>query len=520
MVNNLLTHFFFGSLFCLCLIGYICFRCDKYNYVQRFKILLVSFLFFVIWWLIGVVFCDSPESYQLGLQDPATLFMECALTFWNDVDIILFQIAAFCFYFFMIAIYLCINRYVCFFEMLIKVNVFKNLYTFLFGNYKFKQLFDNKKFSYKYIKCSINLELAWVVIPICLIFLLAISGLWAVEEFGVVDYQDVPVDIYIKGSQWYWSYRNPSSRRIFLDDRIAAAFCDFPQRPFILSNNYYSSAIAVIEAVEPIESGFTTVPDTFRVSSWRFYPHPVNVTAFFRSFYESISSFSHPLFSAEYVDWRIRVHTNTDVLVSSGEALANAETPFYKMLQLCLSTEIKLFELSPVFAIVIKNLSDMSSGLFDVIKLSDKSDILGDVVKKLFDTSYVLSDAMKLDGSDVLYDVIAFDCLFPSFERFFGSLYKEAFMLCDGDLQQGAFRLLETDYKLLLPVNKEICGFVESSDVIHSWAVPSFGIKIDACPGRISRFSITTIRPGIFYGQCFELCGVGHAFMPICVQVF
>lgn len=81
------------------------------------------------------------------------------------------------------------------------------------------------------------------------------------------------------------------------------------------------------------------------------------------------------------------------------------------------------------------------------------------------------------------------------------------------------FRLLQTDRILYLPVNTHIRLLVTAADVLHSWAVPSFGIKIDACPGRLSQVSLFIKRTGMFFGQCSEICGVNHGFMPICIQV-
>lgn len=71
----------------------------------------------------------------------------------------------------------------------------------------------------------------------------------------------------------------------------------------------------------------------------------------------------------------------------------------------------------------------------------------------------------------------------------------------------------------MLPEGSSIRLLVSSHDVLHSWAVPSFGVKIDACPGRLNQVSLSLKRSGIFYGQCSELCGVNHGFMPIAVKV-
>nr|AFD62279.1 mitochondrial cytochrome c oxidase subunit 2b [Tetradesmus obliquus] len=86
------------------------------------------------------------------------------------------------------------------------------------------------------------------------------------------------------------------------------------------------------------------------------------------------------------------------------------------------------------------------------------------------------------------------------------------------DVEPGQIRLLDCDERLVLPTNSLVRLLVTSSDVIHSWAVPSLGVKIDAIPGRLNQVWITIQRPGVFYGQCSELCGANHAFMPIVVE--
>lgn len=81
----------------------------------------------------------------------------------------------------------------------------------------------------------------------------------------------------------------------------------------------------------------------------------------------------------------------------------------------------------------------------------------------------------------------------------------------------GLFRLLETNKRIILPTNVYIRLLVTAVDVLHSWAVPSFGIKVDACPGRLTQVNLLIKRSGIFFGQCSEICGVNHGFMPIVI---
>jgi cytochrome c oxidase subunit 2 len=94
----------------------------------------------------------------------------------------------------------------------------------------------------------------------------------------------------------------------------------------------------------------------------------------------------------------------------------------------------------------------------------------------------------------------------------------DSYMVSTNELKEGAFRLLEVDNDVKLPIQSHIRLLVTASDVIHSWAIPSFGLKVDACPGRLSQASIFLKREGYFYGQCSEICGINHGFMPIVVN--
>lgn len=95
----------------------------------------------------------------------------------------------------------------------------------------------------------------------------------------------------------------------------------------------------------------------------------------------------------------------------------------------------------------------------------------------------------------------------------------DSYMIPEDELEKGNLRLLEVDNRVVLPVDTHIRVVVTSADVLHCWAVPSFAIKMDACPGRLNEVSLFVERQGVFYGQCSEICGVNHGFMPIAVEV-
>lgn len=94
----------------------------------------------------------------------------------------------------------------------------------------------------------------------------------------------------------------------------------------------------------------------------------------------------------------------------------------------------------------------------------------------------------------------------------------DSLMLKDAELQPGQFRLLEVDNRLVVPVDTTVRVLVTSADVLHSWAVPSMGIKMDTVPGRLNETWFRITKEGIYYGQCSELCGRDHGFMPIAVE--
>mgnify|MGYP001358028956 FL=1 len=95
----------------------------------------------------------------------------------------------------------------------------------------------------------------------------------------------------------------------------------------------------------------------------------------------------------------------------------------------------------------------------------------------------------------------------------------DSYMIEEKDLKEGQPRLLAVDNEVFVPVNKVVKVMITANDVLHAWALPSFGVKRDAVPGRINETWFKADRTGTFYGQCSELCGIKHAFMPITVNV-
>jgi cytochrome c oxidase subunit 2 len=100
-----------------------------------------------------------------------------------------------------------------------------------------------------------------------------------------------------------------------------------------------------------------------------------------------------------------------------------------------------------------------------------------------------------------------------------GGLTFTANMLRDNEIKPGMKRVLETDNRVVVPVNTTVRVYTTAADVLHAWAVPSFGVKKDAVPGRLNETWFRAEREGVYYGQCSEICGTNHGFMPIAVEV-
>nr|YP_009643508.1 cytochrome c oxidase subunit II [Antilochus russus]APO08951.1 cytochrome c oxidase subunit II [Antilochus russus] len=100
----------------------------------------------------------------------------------------------------------------------------------------------------------------------------------------------------------------------------------------------------------------------------------------------------------------------------------------------------------------------------------------------------------------------------------FNSIEFDSYMKPTNELKEQEFRLLDVDNRVVLPMNTQIRVLITAADVLHSWAVPSLGIKVDATPGRLNQSTILMNQPGLYFGQCSEICGANHSFMPIVLE--
>jgi len=100
----------------------------------------------------------------------------------------------------------------------------------------------------------------------------------------------------------------------------------------------------------------------------------------------------------------------------------------------------------------------------------------------------------------------------------FKNIEFDSYIIPNNEFSLNNFRLLDVDNRIILPINNQIRIIISSLDVIHSWTIPSLGIKVDANPGRLNQTNFFINRPGLFFGQCSEICGTNHRFIPIVIE--
>nr|YP_010180773.1 cytochrome c oxidase subunit II [Ixodes nipponensis]YP_010324822.1 cytochrome c oxidase subunit II [Ixodes sinensis]QVD40440.1 cytochrome c oxidase subunit 2 [Ixodes nipponensis]UNO53600.1 cytochrome c oxidase subunit 2 [Ixodes sinensis]UNO53678.1 cytochrome c oxidase subunit 2 [Ixodes sinensis]UNO53704.1 cytochrome c oxidase subunit 2 [Ixodes sinensis] len=127
----------------------------------------------------------------------------------------------------------------------------------------------------------------------------------------------------------------------------------------------------------------------------------------------------------------------------------------------------------------------------------------------MLDESYASSITVKIIGHQWYW----------SYEFSDFNIEFDSFMIPSNEMKSNSFRLLDVDNRMVIPFNSHIKFLISSADVIHSWTIPSLGVKMDAVPGRLNQSFSFASRPGLFFGQCSEICGANHSFMPISLEI-
>ncbi len=131
----------------------------------------------------------------------------------------------------------------------------------------------------------------------------------------------------------------------------------------------------------------------------------------------------------------------------------------------------------------------------------------------------ILRHAEKIPQSDITIKVVGYQWYWHYEYPDHNNIEFDSVMISDANLKPDQKRLLDVDNRIVIPENATVRFLITAGDVIHSFAVPSLGFKIDAVPGRINETWTRIVKKGVYYGQCSELCGINHGFMPIAIEV-
>lgn len=131
----------------------------------------------------------------------------------------------------------------------------------------------------------------------------------------------------------------------------------------------------------------------------------------------------------------------------------------------------------------------------------------------------ILRMAEKAPAADMIVKVVGYQWYWHYIYPDHNNIEFDSYLIADENLKPGQKRLLEVDNRIVIPENTVVKFVITAGDVLHSFAVPSLGIKTDAVPGRINETWTKVSKKGVYYGQCSELCGVNHGFMPIAIEV-
>lgn len=314
------------------------------------------------------------------------------------------------------------------------------------------------------------LEIIWTIVPSLILLLIvgpSFSLLYAMDAASDPDFT-----IKVIGHQWYWTYEYSDTYIMFFDahdfQEAHGFFWTWPSAKGF-SNEYcegFASSWNGIHRIHKIFEGFTPM---YRMNFWHIW-----------------SIFDKSLFN----------------LCEENKILTRF--PYY-----CQENYVKVKPVAKGF----NNFPSMFLG--SMFKLDYSNPFDGKMAPISLRTFSIYTDHAFKTAANEDYDPDKAKIINPKYKRIEAFYALDSYMKATSDLKEGELRLLEVDNSLYLPTYSKVRLDITSDDVLHAFAVPSLGIKIDAVPGRLNVVYVDILRAGVYFGQCSELCGVNHGYMPI-----
>jgi len=418
---------------------------------------------FLVASVFGIEEMSVPRPWQIGFQNPATEMMDGIVNLHHDIMGILGFILGFVSLLLLAGI------------VLFSARDLKQVVGTRFRLYDIprQRFFSGHGNTYHTV-----LETVWTIIPTAILLVIATPSfalIYALDEIV-----EPSMTVRITGHQWYWTYEYPHT----FEERLDFSYPPYPDGEMEKLDEFRSGSL-------DFDKG------AILIGTWmEFMPNQVEVDLFWR---ESLTLHDY----LPEIDSRAEIPREVNIIKNRFYTLYGGESfwvPF--LLQHCRTpVDVKDWDYTPRGAILAAATIDDTIDWDEMAKLPGTKDVSRHMSS---DIKYYIPEAALDESLKVLR-------VFPPFAF-------DSRMLTYDELHINHFRLLETDNVLCLPTAKIVRLLITSDDVLHSWAVPAFGVKVDAVPGRMNEYFLRVKYDGTYYGQCSEICGVNHAFMPISVR--
>lgn len=384
------------------------------------------------------------------------------------------------------------------------------------------------------------LEIVWTIIPAVILVFIAVPTfalLYAMDE------EIIPLfTLRVIGHQWYWSYEY--GNLLYNDSYINSEedFANFAHTSFSCCENNIggSSLFSISSNAHTLEEGDS---DHFKYGYcqklWQ-----TNAESFLKSQNAAfLLSSTSEAYTGDFEFFLLTDYLTNNDSFEKPIRLVNAKKMFWVNENLPFrdrftSDSFWQSGLFNPFLIILKNnmagLNGTTKRLSTFMEYFTKDLLVDDAesfVEEIVTLQFDLQDRPSFKKPQVIFSNVplfpgmlnVFDSMFHTINTEPDSLYTEfeSYMIGSSDIDltdYSSLRLLETDTFVFLPIQTHIRALVTSYDVLHAWCVPALGVKMDAVPGRLNEFNMYISAPGVYYGQCSELCGANHAFMPIKIE--
>ena len=517
------------------------------------KPIMSNFKYFILFYFVSflvdskspVAACDVARKWQVTLQDPATPIMEGIINFHSTIM----------FFLIIIGVFVCWLLFRCLFFYNESKNSVENI--------------DN--FTH-----STSLEIVWTLVPAFILLIISFPSFALLYSMDDYDSENPAYTIRVVGHQWYWSYEldcaigaakwtrlNPSVSypcEEFAPYSKSAtqkeAFLKMTYRFLLLKrdynhylegrrfnrDNYYASTAQLKTARIKLSQSLLTAKKIKDAKQSAIRKLLLNHVRFYKLTGKVVHGHLHPKKSLASLDnyynaWHEHHITHSlkrnVILYKYLEYLMYRKGLRYFVTKPCYDRNIALRrEALEKFARAVqecylpkmkkrhyRKMANVPLFFLDALRfrralpaiIKAKIPAAGDGLSKNSKNIAYIAPTLESPWSLMICTEV-----FRSLKR--PQVTFDSYMIDESDLLPGQYRLLEVDNRLYVPINTDTRVLITSADVLHSWAVPSLGIKIDACPGRMNEATLRINRIGTFYGQCSEICGVNHGFMPIVVQ--